>query len=446
MANEHAKLPFLATRVINTPLMIEPGKLQIILNAIGNRIGLITDSNMAASEITLKAREETTVSETIAVIPVYDTLVYRSGGINAMSGLTSYEEIRASFINALEDRHVEGILFDIDSPGGEVTGVFDLVDTIYHARGTKPIYAMVNEIAFSAAYAIASAADKIYLPRTGGIGSIGVIAIHTDQSNYDEKVGVKYTAIYAGTHKNDFSPHEELSKEAMTSLQEKINEIYDLFIQTVARNRGIMEAVVRNTEAALYQGMHAVDQGLADAVLTWEETVNKLTLEGGTKKMQHLTKPILKAENSELYELILAEGKALVTLEDFKEQTDALVQQAINTERARIMDIFTKAYGADMSAKFAKVVEPGADFTALMEFAKDQAKAEILAKIQKDSPESLGQEIIDTDTEKETETKSFEALVDAYMEEHSCTKGKAIKAIAHQYPEKHAEYVEGLKK
>jgi len=415
MEKKRTKLPLLATRVINTPLMIEPDKLHIILQVIGDRIGLVPDlsidADMAASGITLKPRDDKAPTpKTIAVIPVYGTLVYRSGDMDALSGLTSYEDIRSSFTKALEDPNVEGIVFDIDSPGGEATGVFDLVDTIYEARGKKPIYAMANEIAYSAAYAIASAADKIYLPRTGTVGSIGVIAIHTDQSGYDEKLGVKYTSIYAGKHKNDFSPHKELSDEARASLQEKIDEMYALFIETVARNRGIKTTIVKSTEANVYQGAHAVDIGLADAILTWQDMFETITIEGGKQKMADLTLEILKADHSELYELILQEGRALVTLEAFKDETDALTQDAAQKERARIMGIITKAYGEGMAAKFGPVIEPGASITDLMEFAQDKAKADMLEKITQESPETLGQVVTtEDDTSQLTGTEKYQA-------------------------------------
>ena len=139
----------------------------------------------------------------------------------------------------MADEDVSQIILNIDSPGGEVAGAFDLADLIYQARGTKPILAIANESALSAAYLIASAADKVYLTRTASVGSVGVMALHVDQSKAEEKIGLKYTAIYAGARKNDFSPHCPLSDEAFAAATEKVNATYDLFVKTVARNRGI---------------------------------------------------------------------------------------------------------------------------------------------------------------------------------------------------------------
>ena len=109
-------------------------------------------------------------------------MVQKLGSLRPYSGMTGYDGIRQSFLTAISDPEVSGICLDIDSPGGEVAGCFDLVDEIYHARGSKPIHAILTENAYSAAYAIASAADRIHVPRTGGVGSVGVIVIHCDWS------------------------------------------------------------------------------------------------------------------------------------------------------------------------------------------------------------------------------------------------------------------------
>ena len=168
----------------------------------------------SASARAASSRKSTKGGGQIAVIPVYDSLVFRTLGLRALSGLTSYEDIRGRFREARDDSSVEGILFDIDSHGGEEAGLFDLVDEIHEARGEKPIMAVANEMAYSAAYAIASAADEIYLPRTGGVGSIGVVALHVDQSSYDAQKGFKYTYIYAGSHKIDYSPRPPFPRDS----------------------------------------------------------------------------------------------------------------------------------------------------------------------------------------------------------------------------------------
>jgi signal peptide peptidase SppA len=202
----------------------------------------------------------------IAVVPIRGLLSKSFNVWNAMWGTTSYDDIEIIVEGALEDPNVKSILLDIDSPGGEVSGLFDLVDFIYESRSIKPIYAIANDYAFSAAYAIASAASKIFVNRTSGVGSIGVIATHIDQSAYDKKEGIKYTTIFAGDRKNDLSLHEPISDEAISDLQKEVDRLYKMFIDLVARNRNISTAQIRATQAALYYGADSLSLGLADEV------------------------------------------------------------------------------------------------------------------------------------------------------------------------------------
>lgn len=271
----------LPLRICNAPLLILPAALNHIISVV-NRAYVIPAKLSPPGNQRIPQ-----LQEGVAVIPVHGVLTYRGDDIFSwLFGGTAYDEIRAQFRSALSDPAVKAIIFDIDSPGGEAAGVFDLVDEIYQARGIKPIYAAANEAAYSAAYAIASAADTIYVPRTGRLGSIGVIAMHVDQSKWDENIGVRYTPIFAGARKNDFTPHEPLSAEAKAAGQAMVDEVYGLFVRTVARNRGMTPGEVRSTEAALYQGENAVDAGLADAVMSWDravaDIVKKNKIKGGT--------------------------------------------------------------------------------------------------------------------------------------------------------------------
>ena len=299
-----AVLSYLSTRVLNTPLLIAPAKLETILGVIGPRIGLETQEiDIPISESRGTERHSATGSD-IAIIPVYGTLVQRTQGLQTVSGLRSYGSIRQDFKTALADPGVAAILFDFDSNGGEVAGVHDLIDEIYKARGTKPIYAYANESAYSAAYGLASAADEIIIPRTGGVGSIGVVAVHVDQSEADKEKGLKYTPIYAGAKKIDFSEHQPLSDQARESVQKDINQIYDLFTKTVARNRKahISLQEIRDTEAGIYMGKQAVKVGLADQVMSWDAAIKYIQT-----KMKKGGMPMNSIEATKQIETILGE-------------------------------------------------------------------------------------------------------------------------------------------
>ena len=268
-------LPHLAARLFGVPLAIHRPKLDVILSVLGARIGL---ADLAAPVgYTPAARALGPPSGKVAVIPIHGTLVRRTSGIEAESGLASYTGIAAQLDAALASPEIAAILLDIDSPGGESGGVFDLADRIRAASEVKPVWAVANDMAFSAAYALASAATRVFVARTGGVGSIGVIAMHVDQSVKDAHDGVRYTAVFAGERKNDLNPHEPISNEAHAVLKAEVDRIYDLFVETVARHRGLDADAVRATEAGLFFGPDAVATGLADAVGSLDDALTQLT-------------------------------------------------------------------------------------------------------------------------------------------------------------------------
>lgn len=268
-------LPHLAARLFSVPLAIHRPKLDVILSVLGARIGL---ADLAAPVgYTPVTRAPTPASGKVAVIPIHGTLVRRTSGLEAESGLASYTGIAAQLDAALASPEIAAILLDVDSPGGESGGVFDLADRIRAAAQAKPVWAVANDMAFSAAYALASAATRVFVARTGGVGSIGVIAMHVDQSVKDAQDGVRYTAVFAGERKNDLNPHEPISNEAHAVLKAEVDRIYDLFVETVARHRGLDADAVRATEAGLFFGPDAVATGLADAVGSLDDALTQLT-------------------------------------------------------------------------------------------------------------------------------------------------------------------------
>lgn len=265
-------LPHLAQRLFNTPLALHPRKAEVVMAALTDRFGLTRIQSMSDwddddDSFSRQARDTGyDVVEGIAVIPIQGTLVQKLGTLRPYSGMTGYDGIRACFLQALNDSEVKAICLDIDSPGGEVAGCFDLVDEIYAARGSKPVWAILSESAYSAAYALASAADKIIVPRTGGVGSVGVIVMHVDWSQKIKNDGLQVTIITYGDRKAESNPYEPLSETARKAIQSDIDEMGRLFVSTVSRNRGITEKTVRDTEAACFLGADGVQLGLADQV------------------------------------------------------------------------------------------------------------------------------------------------------------------------------------
>jgi len=283
--------PHLAQRLFNTPLAITPGKIEVIMAALADRLGLaklmrptgevvmLSDYDMSGESAAEMAPYS--VVNGVALISIEGTLVQKLGTLQPYSGMTGYDGMRALLSMALEDKAVRAIALMIDSPGGEVAGCFDLVDAIYSARGRKPIWSILSENAFSAAYAIASATDRICVPRTGGTGSVGVICAHVDMSKALGAAGVQVTLISYGERKGDGNEFMPLDPDALAAMQADVNAMGELFVVTVARNRGISAARVRATQAATYMGAAGVNVGFADAVMAPDEAFRSLLAELG---------------------------------------------------------------------------------------------------------------------------------------------------------------------
>jgi signal peptide peptidase SppA len=272
-------LPHLASRVFGTPLMIARAKLEVILSVLAPRLvgGTLEPIN---AESDPPPQISVTV-EKIAVVSVIGTLVSRSSYLDAASGLQSYTDIGGAIADATNDPTVRGIILDVDSPGGEVGGLFDLVEQIRAIKGSteKPLWAVANESALSAAYAIARAADRLYVTRTGEVGSIGVVAVHIDESGADSKAGLAWTFVFAGERKIDGNAHEPLSERARATIQADVDRLYGELCALVAANRGLTTAGVRATDAAIYRGDLAVRAGLADRVGTLDLAITEMVAE-----------------------------------------------------------------------------------------------------------------------------------------------------------------------
>ncbi|WP_336938929.1 S49 family peptidase [Acinetobacter modestus] len=267
---------FLAQRLFNVPLAVHPAKAEVVIAALSEKLGIshiqraamMEDDDYEFSSPARKQQAGYEVVGGIAIIQIEGTLVQKLGSLRPYSGMTGYDGIRQNLYAAINDPDVKAIMLDICSPGGEVAGCFDLVDAIYEIRGKKPIWAILNEYAYSAGYAIASAADYITVPRTGGVGSIGVITMHVDMSKAIDAAGLKVTFINFGERKTDGASELELAPEALARFQSDINQMGELFVNTVARNRNLDAEKVKKTEAATFMGQNGVDLGLADAVMS----------------------------------------------------------------------------------------------------------------------------------------------------------------------------------
>lgn len=262
--SENPVVTQLYTHAIGRPLLVHPA---IGAQVIGAYMAGAVDGGGEIVEASASA------SPRVAVLNISGGLVSRPMPGMCDDGPLSYEAIRDAFDASMADDSVTAIVMRMDSPGGMVSGCFDLTDHIHASRGTKPVVAVVDDMAYSAAYAIASACDEIWVSRTGGVGSIGVVAYHVDQSGMNEKVGLKVTPIYAGGHKVDFSPHAPLSDDAREREQGEVDALYQTFVASVSSYRGMNEDDVRGTDAMTYTGAAAVAAGLADKLGTFRDAL-----------------------------------------------------------------------------------------------------------------------------------------------------------------------------
>jgi ClpP class serine protease len=289
-------LPQLAQRMFNTPLALHPHKAEVALAALADRMGVTTILRGGGSQVVAFEDDEDGLGFSglgrapragydlvagVSIIQAEGMLVQRTGHLRPYSGMTGYDGLRENLLTSVADPQVDGIVFDFNSGGGEVSGCFDLADTIYACRGKKPIWAICSDHAYSAAYALASACDRVIVPRTGGVGSIGVITMMVDYSAAISKSGLSVHFVHYGARKAEETRqmHTGIQPELLARVQADVTMMGDLFVETVARNRGMSVAAVKAQEADYFLGERGVLEGLADAVMAPDEAFRTLLAE-----------------------------------------------------------------------------------------------------------------------------------------------------------------------
>jgi len=278
----------IAAQVFNTPLLVEAARLDVVAAVVALRMGI---QGVTAPEWDEKAPEMTVpedaefnadggyyvTTDGIGIIGMMGTMIHRGGFMSSLSGLTSYTAIKKQFKHSMVNPAVKGVLLDANTPGGSAAGAFDTGDFIYQSRGTKPVYSIAEDMMTSAGYLLGSPVDRVYTTQTGRVGSIGVVMQHMDFSKMNEKRGLAPTYIYAGDQKIDGAPDLPLSPEAHARFQEDINQLYNMFVAAIDRNRSNLSTdVIRDTQAGVYMGQQAVDIGLVDEVANIEEVLDQM--------------------------------------------------------------------------------------------------------------------------------------------------------------------------
>lgn len=286
-------LRHVASRVLNTPLFVEPGYARVFFSALSNRIGIqnLYDLDGPVGEIEKPrvraggwddddrpSRDHTPyqVIDGVAVLPISGTLVHKHGYLQPYSGMTGYDGIIARLTMALADKKVSGVMLDNDTPGGEVAGCFDAarrIRTLSQAAG-KPVWALCYDMNASGGMALASAADHRLITQTGVAGSVGVVMAHASWEQFLKNEGVDVTLIYSGAHKVDGNPYSALPDDVLKDCQGRMDVLRNEFAALVSELTGLDVQAVLGTEARLYRGQEAIDVGFADELVNGNEAVS----------------------------------------------------------------------------------------------------------------------------------------------------------------------------
>jgi signal peptide peptidase SppA len=284
----------LVAEYLATPWALMPERLNAVTAVIARWSGDARASdevmrNIAADKNVRDARRQSSVSNSgggIAVLPLYGIVTQRGNMVDDVSGpgTASTQQFSNMLRAALQDETVSQILIDIDSPGGSVYGVAELADEIVSARAKKPVVAIANSLAASAAYWIGCSASEFYVTPGGEVGSIGVWQAHQDYSKAMDEAGVKTTLISAGKFKVEGNPYAPLDEEAQGFMQSRVDDYYAAFTKAVAKGRGVSISQVRDGmgQGRVLGADAALTSSMVDGIATFEDVVKKMRRDART--------------------------------------------------------------------------------------------------------------------------------------------------------------------
>jgi len=265
-------------KILGTPWVIHPDSLNNILSIMDRKLaGETIDTSEFAfgpqpSEL---LTTESGPASPVGVLNITGPIFPKANMMTQMSGATSIEKLQSDFRQMLNDDTIQSIVLNIDSPGGMSDLIMEMGDEIYSARGQKPIVAVANTTACSAAYWLGSQAEKLFVTPSGQVGSVGVYTVHQDKSAQQEKEGVSTTMISAGKYKVEGSPFGPLSDDAKEHMQERVDETYSEFVSAVARGRGTTDDIVKEAYGSgrTYHAKTALAMNMVDGIQTLDSVV-----------------------------------------------------------------------------------------------------------------------------------------------------------------------------
>jgi signal peptide peptidase SppA len=288
MKNQLMKNQFLVAEFLATPWALMPERL----SALASVISRWSQGTPASDEAKFQIQTDRVLRDTrrqtsavisgggIAVIPIYGVITQRGNMVDDVSGpgMVSTQIVTQMIRQAVADDAVSQILLDIDSPGGSVYGVSELGDAILSARSQKPVVAIANSLAASAAYWVGSQASEFYVTAGGEVGSIGVWQAHFDYSQALAAEGVTPTLISAGKFKVEGNPYAPLSEEAQGFMQSRVDDYFLAFTKAIAKGRNLPIAQVRDGmgQGRVLGADAALAQNMVDGIASFDQVLSKM--------------------------------------------------------------------------------------------------------------------------------------------------------------------------
>lgn len=260
------------------PWAITPNMLGVIAGVLASRIaGDDPDAAALALAQELRAAREVPVSSggVVRVIPMYGVIAPRMNMLSEMSGGTTFDSLTKSLQEAVADPNVKGIVFDVDSPGGNVAGASEFAREVLRARTTKPVYAQAQYLMASAAYHPMACATEIIASPSAMVGAIGVYSMYDDLTEALQQLGVKREVFVAGKYKAEGVGGTGLTAEARTHITGLVEGAYGRMVGDIAKGRGCSASDVRKGfgEGRLLDVDQAKGEGLIDRVATLQDTI-----------------------------------------------------------------------------------------------------------------------------------------------------------------------------
>jgi capsid assembly protease len=224
----------------------------------------------------------------VACVQVFGTICQRAGMLDEASGGVGTEALGNTLDALAADRACRAVCMVFDSPGGSVFGVGELADKIRSLAGQKKIVAIADSMCASAAYWMAAQCREVYCTPGGQVGSIGVLAAHTDVSKMEEQAGVKTTLISAGKYKSELAEQMPLDEAGREELQSKVDGYYEAFLAAVAAGRGTTAARVKADfgQGRLLTAKQAKQCGAIDGIKTLQQVLESLGAYEGNSGMR----------------------------------------------------------------------------------------------------------------------------------------------------------------